>query len=642
MSLIRMGANAMSIFKTGAVNTGNNITNAATEGYTRQRVELVSRLSQRIGSSFVGSGVQIESIERITDEFSLQQMRQSTADTSSSQEILDNAIRLDSMLSSNATNLSSSLEGLFGVLKNVADNPAVNDGRLAVRNEAENLVSNFRVIYDELQRQAQDIDGAILDNVEAINAIAESILELNNRIAGSVTIEPELLDQRDLLLADLSEHIQISAIEQDDRSVFVSIGNGQILVGDKTVNALSTGRNPFEPQKIDIFTSGSLVTEQLVGGMLGGLLELREDIVEPTFNQLGRTAVVLAEKFNEQHRLGMDSDGELGENFFEDMNSTTIALERVTPSEDNIGTQVLSATISDAAELTENDYRLTYNGTDYTLLNLDTEISQTFATLPQTVDGFTIGVSTAGTVSAGDDYLIRPTRFAAGRLEVRSALTAEKVALAQPVRSITSSDNVGEGDLLQPKMMDRTAFDAVYPAHFPISITFTSATTYDISTSGGYTETGISYDPDVDNNLFPTPGAFDPGFTVVLRKEVESGDTFSIEAGLGGVSDSLNAGALSALQGARIVDGSRFTLQESYTETVSFVGTKANQSEIKRDASQVLLDQAQVRIATVSEVSLEEEAANLLKFQHMFEASGQLIDVARSLFRTIISVVGGG
>jgi flagellar hook-associated protein 1 FlgK len=175
---------------------------------------------------------------------------------------------------------------------------------------------------------------------------------------------------------------------------------------------------------------------------------------------------------------------------------------------------------------------------------------------------------------------------------------------------------------------------------------FTGPTTYEVLDNSNPSSpvalvpplTGLAFTPGVSNTLFSTT-AGDPdyfGFQVSINGDPVAGDTFAIGYNTGGKSDNRNAVALGKLQIAdTLADGSA-TYQSAYGQLVGFIGTETRQARIDSDAGKVLVTQTQAIRDEVSGVNLDEEATDLVRFQQAYNATAQVIAVARSLIDTLL------
>ena len=392
----------------------------------------------------------------------------------------------------------------------------------------------------------------------------------------------------------------------------------------KAVQSLS------DPSKLEVaYGSGASVIRvqqsSFQGGNLEGLLAFRSESLDVAQNALGRVALVLADTFNQQHKLGQDLNGALGGNFF------TQAVPLVNSNTTNTGTATISASVASSLALTGSDYSLRFDGgTAYTLTRLSDNSVTAFATLPQTVDGLTIA-TTAGAL-AGDSYLIRPTVNGARDITVVISDTA-KIAAAAPIRTNASLANIGSGRI------SAGTVNAVFPVNVnlqqPVSIVFDSPpTTFTVTGTGipGSPVAGVAY----------TEGA--PitynGFTLQITGAPVAGDTFTVTGNTNGTADNRNVLLLANLQTKNTVAGGTASYQGAYAQLVSQVGNKTRELELTSLAQTSMVNQIVQSQQSVSGVNLDEEAANLLRYQRAYQAAGRVIQVANTLFDTLLSLGG--
>ena len=164
----------------------------------------------------------------------------------------------------------------------------------------------------------------------------------------------------------------------------------------------------------------------------------------------------------------------------------------------------------------------------------------------------------------------------------------------------------------------------------PVTITFTSATTFDVTGTGTGNPTGVAY----------TPGqaiTFN-GWTVQVSGAPATGDTFSVGPNSGGTGDNRNALLLVGLQTQKILDGGSTSYQGAYASFVSDVGTQTRQLQVTSGAQAAVLEQATTAQQSQSGVNLDEEAANLIRFQHAYQASGKVLQITSTLFDTLLQL----
>ena len=480
--------------------TGNNITNAGTEGYSRQTVSFTENNSQYRGGVWVGSGVTVDSVRRIYDEFLTGQLRSDTSEFNEQDTLASYAQQIDSLLADSATGIQPGLESYFDAMQTVVDDPSSLAGREVLISQASALTDRFDVISDQLQQQNQVLNGQMAVMAQQVTAIAESIASLNQDIQFAVGYaqgdEPNaLMDQRDRLILQLSELVDVNVVDQGDNRLNVFIGNGQALVVGNDFNTLYADDGSSDPSRADLYLKKGEevipVTNEISGGTLGGTLAFRNQILDPVINQLGKMALVIAETVNEQHKMGLDYEGLLGQNFFQDINSSDAVYNRALGDDGNANPddRVLSVWITDAGSLTASDYQLEFVGPDnynYRIRQVDTnEIVQKGAItglFPETISlpGFEIRLED-GSFQAGDEFRILPTRNEATAMEV-AVTRPEQVALAAPIVTDAAIGNRGSATISQGSVdsLDTIAFDQLGQMTPPLLIRFTSATTYDV------------------------------------------------------------------------------------------------------------------------------------------------------------------
>ncbi len=630
-----IGTSALSAFQRSIATAGHNIANVNTDGYSRQRVELTQRTPQFTGAGWVGSGSEALTTERIFNDFLTREIRSGTTNYKQLETFYQYASEIDRLFAAQESGLQPALDGFFNSMQQLADFPSSLAVRQTVLSEAEALASRFNILSEQLDGIRNSADLQIRSTVGEINGLANSIAALNERIVavqGSGHTPNDLLDQRDELMRELSELVSVTSLEQTDGAVNVFIGNGQNLVVGNRVNTLSVIPSNFDATQLEIAIdqSGTTIpiTSQISGGELGGLYQFRNDVLGEAYNELGRIAIGLADTFNDQHQLGQDLLGNLGGLFFNDIASTSPVTYANTT---NTGNGVLGATITDVNALTASDYRVTFAGGVYTLTRLsdNTTVDTNAALAALSGDGLSFSL-VSGTINANDSFLVRPTRNGASDLSVTIA-TTDSIAAAAPIRTAAALANTGSavvsaGTVNSPPPPNANLQQTV-------TITFNNPpTTFDVVGTGTGNPAGVAYTS--GNSITYN------GWTIEISGTPAAGDVFTIEANTGGVGDNRNALLLAGLQTQNTLRNGSASYQSSYASFIADVGVQTHQADISQQAQKSLLDQSIAQRNSVSGVNLDEEAANLLKFQQAYQAAAQVINTANSLFETLINAVG--
>ena len=855
-SIINNGLTGLSAHQSALSTTAHNISNANTDGYSRQVSEFGTNPAVNFGNVSVGSGVTISGITRVMDNFVIEQVRSNTIAYSEVEMYHANASAIDSLIADQSTGVIPTVEQFFSSLQDASADPASLPLRQVVLSESEVMVGRFNVLYGQLDDINTLTNQQMSTLVEDINVLASSIAEINRAISENSGDAPgslpnDLLDKRDEEIRELATLVGVDVIDQGDGSVTITIGTGQPLVVGTRSRELGVATGELDASMQDVIfldasgETGSVITKQLSGGQLGGLLEFRDEILQPAFRDLGRVAIAMADTVNEEHQRGMDFEGDVQANFFSDVNDPIAAARRVAPSSNNAppADQSLRVTIEDLSQLTTDDYKLTFGPLDniYNITRVGTDDVITTGSIGNTfpiridVEGVSIHLE-SGTFQAGDQFLIQPTRYAAGELNMVVS-TTQDLAFSLPVLAQSESSNSGTGVITPGEVLDINAAAFATPGSLapPLVIQFTSATRYDVldnsdpsnpvqlsppmrnqaftpgfenrifadeqgqtSVSGNGADVGVAVagalngysaetfnftfrDPDtlvvtqlppyitsandsaadiaaqlnttfngieataytqvtvdnlgagvttidvngetvsaqtlsalvtgINNNtnlqgqgvsaellggevvirdpsgsdvqLTPAGGSIDiqgttfaagagatvggelqvvmnegytlrtsgnglflatpasqstfTGYQTVINGKPQAGDRFTIEFNSDGLSDNRNLVKLIELQSKGVVEEGRLNYADAYGEMVETIGAKTKEASIATETQKSLLAQSESRRDSISGVNLDEEAANLVKFEVAYNAAAQVIAIARSLFDTLIS-----
>lgn len=630
--VLNIGTSALLSLQRAISTTGHNIANVNTEGFSRQRVEFAAQEPQLFGGGFIGSGVTIASISRSYDQFIAADIFDRSSSAAGSRTLADLTGRVDNILADPATGLAPALDGFFAAAQDVASNPGSLPERQVFLGQANVLADRFQYLDDRLGDFNQDVNLRIEGAVQEINARAGQIAALNERIsretARSAGQPPnDLLDERDRVIGELAEIVGVTTLAQDDGATNILIGNGQALVVGTNASELTTFSDPFDSSRVSIglssLASRTDVSGFLGGGELGAALTFRDEVLDESRSSLGLLATGLAATVNEQQRLGQDLNGDLGVDLFRPLAPT------ISSNSNNTGAGAVSASIADPTDLTGDDYRLTFDGANYTLRNSRTNASVSGTGPALSFEGLEVNVTSAP--DAGDEFLVSPAARGAGLFEVQIS-DPRLVAAAAPLRSGASLANAGSGELAELSVGDTGSL----PLGSAVTLTFSD----DIGGGvpgfnvGGAVTGSVEFDPATDAaGLDAAIG----DFSFTLRGTPVDGDSFTIEDNLDGTGDNRNALALAALQSERTLNGGTATYQDAYATLIGDVAVRAGQAQSAADTEASLLDQARGARDSAQGVNLDEEAANLIRYQQAYQAAAQVIAVADEVFQTLLA-----
>jgi flagellar hook-associated protein 1 len=630
-----IGTSGLAAAQAGLLTTGHNISNASTAGFHRQEVVQRAALPQMTGAGFIGNGVEVSTVRRMYDQFLGSQVVQAQTQSSRLDAYYSQVKQLDDMLGDTSAGLAPALQQFFTATHDVAANPSSVPSRQAMLSASSALVSRFQAInqrYDEIR---SGVNTEIAASVSDINSFAGQIASLNRQIVTAQSASQgqpanDLLDQRDELVLQLNKQVDATVVRQSDGNYSVFIGNGQALVVGGTAFTLTAAPVPGDTGRVGVaYQAGSdtfwIPDGSLHGGSLAGYLDFRSQMLDTAQNQLGRIAVGLAQSFNDQHKLGQDLNGDLGGAYFVPPTPTVLGNGTSDPTD-------ISVTM-DRRTITTSDYRLAYDGTAYTLTRLSdgADVTLTPATLPLTADGLTIALNGSATLAAGDSFLIQPTRNAASQIDVLIRDTA-KIAAAAPIRTEAAGTNTGNATISAGAVNPAVTLNGNLQA--AVTITFTTAGTFDVTGAGTGSPTGVVYPGN-------PPGVITyNGWTAQITGTPAAGDVFTIGPNSGGTADNRNALALANLGSANTLISGTASYNSAYAQLVSDVGNKTRELEVTSQAQASLLDQSAKSQDALSGVNLDEEAANLLRYQQAYQASGKVLQIATKLFDTVLAIGG--
>ncbi|WP_082507293.1 flagellar hook-associated protein FlgK [Duganella sp. Root336D2] len=647
MSLLSIGKSGLLAAQTGLATTGHNITNANVLGYNRQVTVQSTTQPIQSGEGFIGTGTEVAQIKRVYDDFLNRQLLGAQTNQSHLDTYFNQVSQIDNLLADTTVGLGPALQSFFSGVQNANSNPQSTAARQAMLSAAESLASRFNGLSSRMKELNEGVNTGVTSSVNEINSFARRIAEMNNTIAG-LSVDPsalpsDLMDQRDALIAEMNKQIKVTVIPAENNMLNVSFGTGQPLVIGNRSQELATATSPSDPERIVVgyrTQSGAfsqLPDSVLTGGQLGGLIDFRNSGLDVANANLGKIAAGLADAFNDQHKLGIDLDGNLGGNFFKDIHAYVGYDSRNSSS----STVKIDAVVVDAAKLTTSDYDINYNGTDFVVTRASDGATTTIAPYPQAqpqvIDG--VAFSITGAAGGPDHFLVRPTYNAAQDFGVELK-DRNKIALGAPISTSLPATNTGTGKISAGAVNSNYLLPGNQLAA-PVTLTYNSATN---QLSGFPTAVDVTVNGTTTSYPAGTPVPYTAGAKMAFQGiEFEitgspaNNDKFTIAPG-SGVGDARNGVLLAGLQTKNILDDGHATFQASYAQMVNFVGNKTREVQIAGAAADTTVAQAQAARDSVSGVNLDEEASNLLRYQQAYQASGKVIQVASELFDTLLSL----
>ncbi|MEJ3590188.1 MULTISPECIES: flagellar hook-associated protein FlgK [Pseudomonas] len=668
-SLINIGMSGLNASQGALATVGNNIANANTSGYSRQQIVQGSAASQQVGGVFIGTGTTLADVRRVYNSYLDAQLQTTTSLNGDAQAYLDQIGTVDKLLSDKNTGVSAALSSFFSSLQTAAAAPGDVSARQLLLTSAQTLSNRFNSISTQLNQQNEGINSQLDTLTSMVNQHTATIASLNKQIAQATTAgntPNNLLDARNEAVRSLNELVGVT-VQEHDNVYDITLGTGQSLVQGSTSNTISAVPGKVDKSQYSIQVnfqqSSSDVTSVISGGKIGGLLRYRDDVLAPAMNDLGRTAIVVADAINQQLGQGLDANGEFGSSLFNSINSATAISQRSQAATGNIGAGNFNVSIADSGALTAYDYQVTFtSATEYSVKRSDGTDMGAFATTDtpaKVIDGFTLDLK-GGPMTAGDAFKVSPTRSGAGNIGVQMS-DANKLAFAGPLVAGAGGSNTGTGavgglnltvplDIYSGTNLGQSQVEDAMPLRIVFDgVNDAGAHTYRVLNEKGEKISDGSYVPGQDNAVkikVPVANAdgstSDVSFDATISGSPGKGDSFDIKFNKDGKADNRNANELLGLQTKATVgvgkDGTGgVSMATSYSQLVSKVGGKASQAAVDGTANGAALAYAKEVRNSVSQVNLDEEASNLVKFQQYYTASSQIIKAAQATFSTLIN-----
>ena len=644
MSMFSIGLSGLNAAQNALNTTSNNISNVYTPGYNREITVL--------NESRNNAGVRVADIERQFNTFVAAQLNNAKSQSTALETYNTQISQIDNLLADREAGLSPLMQNFFSALEDLASAPSDPAARQGVLGTADTLTAQFRSFDGYLQDLQSGVNGQIKDEITQINNTTSQIANINREIALSRAQLGEapnsLLNQRDQLISELNEKMNLRLNIQDGKTYNLSLPNGQPLVTGDTAYKLEAVTSPNDPQRIVVGYregargNGNLVSldEGLItGGSLGGLMSFRSETLDKTQNQIGQLAASIALEFNAQHQKGVDLNGEQGQEFF------SIGQSNAYYNTDNKGSAEVSATIDSAntSALRATDYTvrvINASTEEFEVIRKDTgealEADEwSFSDNVLSFAGVDVNFNDINLAQNGDSFEIQPLRRAAGGME----------AIVSDLDKIAAGSLVEQsGDLEVSNVRYENAL-----ANTSESLEIELNANQHLSVSGYAGQVSVNGEArilDANGVVQDSAGtvavlAEDDEITIdgvsFVLADVSTEGTLTFQQGSAAAGDNRNALALQDLQSKDIVGGSA-SLSGAYGALVSDVGNRTNIIQVNLDARQGLTDQLRAVQQSESGVNLDEEAANLIRFQQFYQANARVIDTASTIFDTILGL----
>lgn len=627
--MLTIGSIATNTFKTALNVTSHNVANVATEGYTRQRAEISSNSPGVTGTGFLGGGSTVDSIERVYADYIQTQLvdSQSLVERYNTQLQLGNQI--EGIVAGNDQGIQQVIQSYFDSLQTLAGNPTSNTSRQLVISEASNLenhINNLTTVMEETQTQ---VNGQISGLAVEINNRLETIQAINTQVenANNNGRQPpnDLLGQRNQAILELSQYMDITTFDQENGRIDIHTGNGKLpLLSDNTLTRLETDLSAYADEKrIEVYmTLGGqkqVVSDSINGGQLGGVLDFRENLLDKAQIDLGLTLNGLTSSMNWQHYQGYDINGDAGGDLFAPLAMNAIKSSTNTGTES--GSNIL-VSFNPNEGVSEPPYTNNVS----------------LATPPTNLD------DQPATFGEKETYLQNAFnaigQFEGREYELRYDLATDSFDVYDYKAKVPVEDTSGTPINIARGVVgsvDGFSFDLTAVAVPADNDTFLVKPHQEMLVD--FASTIADFDAIATRGQSPVPATVDNDGDGDI-------DLDDREPSAAAVGDNVNVANMANLQSAKILlsnDSGQAseTLLGGYSKMVTNVGMYVRSSSIQLTAQTNVFQQISDQRESYSGVSLDEEAANLIKFQQAYEAAAQIIATSQSLFQTILSTVRG-
>ncbi|MCE2916802.1 MAG: flagellar hook-associated protein FlgK [Rubrivivax sp.] len=649
-SLMSLGMKAMAANYAGLQVTGHNIANANVKGYSRQLVEMQTAQGQFTGSGFFGRGVDVATVSRAHDEFLTKEAATTGSLAAMDAKRLEHLQRLEQLFRSGEAGLGYSAGAFVNAMADVANQPADGATRATALARAGDFAQRITSAAEELDSIQQSVSSSIRNAVAEVNALAKGIALANQRIAevkGLGQPANDLLDERDRMVAKLSEHVRVTRIDNADGSVGLFVGGGQRLVLGTQADRLIAVPDAADPSRMAIAIGEGdkrrvMGPEALGGGGIAGSMQFQGQDLVTARNEIGRYAAAVGHAVNEQQLLGLNMHTPYGSIPTQPMFAIgpPVALANANNARDAGGNPVtpVSLSVVDARALEPSDYDLRPTegapaGT-YTLTRLS-DGTATSVTSGDVVDGMRITIGPPN-AAPSDKFLLQPV----GRASVGFAKLLDNprdLAAASPLVADTDPANQG------------TAVIASFGVNqSPLPVPGATARIQFSDNNGNYTwqlldssnaVVGAGAGTWTPGGQIPASGDIN-GFSMRLSGVPRTGDIITAVPTPASAMATNNGNALAmlGLRDAAIVGGR--DMAAAYGESLAQIGVRVQAAESSSEITNAVARQAEDARSSKAGVNLDEEAARLIQYQQGYQAAARVMQTAQSLFDALVQIAG--
>ncbi len=445
-SLFDIGKSGLQAYRQSLAVTGQNIANVNTKGYKKRDASLAEVSGAGGGvteiSDQTGLGVRVEQIRRSFDEFLLDKSRQASALFQKSDTFLQEVRDLENLLLPGDSNLSSSISNFFNALQEVAAAPDDQAPRIVANEQGKDMAGQFNLYSDRIDNLKGRLKSQANNAVTSVNLLLTQLSSINEDLLTSgLTSQTSnaKLDQRDLLIDQLSEISQITVNYGSRGDALIRLGNtgsGPIVLEKDKISKIDVLEQGERLQPV--VGLGKVATNHIQGGIISGLADAYA-LVGDTQNEIDNLAIIVAKNFNQINQNGLNLEGNIGKKMF-----SVTSLEAIAnpTNRTTVGAEII---VDDPEILKRDNYSLQYSSSNNSWTLNSSSLDSPIVSNTSQIEGPGFKVSIFGSAMDGDEFNLKPVNESKG---IQYLFTRpQDIAAAAKILISSDTQNLGSAKL---------------------------------------------------------------------------------------------------------------------------------------------------------------------------------------------------
>ncbi|KJG23546.1 flagellar biosynthesis anti-sigma factor FlgM [Photobacterium iliopiscarium] len=647
LDLMQIGVSGLRTSQKQLDVASHNITNVNTPGYSRQVVEQKADDAQWNGNSYYGTGAYIDNVSRAYDQFAARELTLSTTQLEEANVKQQHLAMLDDFTSKSAVNSVNSMNDFYHSVRSLADNPSDLGSRQTVLEHANQAAVNLNNSHETLTNIRTGVNQQLSVSLDRVNALGQELAAVNTSLQQQSSSDGsnDLFDQQRTLINELAQYTQVTVLaDKGSLANTVIIGSGDTLVSGVSASQLKLvdGDPDIANKQIALINGNNSkpIKSDTIGGSLGAMLTVRDDVIDKSLDQLGQMALGFASQMNDLQQQGVDLEGQQGQALFNDINSPNAMSQRALKPFGS--SSDISVKIDDINQLKIGDYQLVSDATSHTLI--DQQGNKTALTanakgkFEAKVDGLEITINKPPTLMAGETEttIIQPLRR--GAADISLALTDPRgLAGHRQLTAIAAESNLGSATITKATAVSDNAAGRY---QLQLNAAGDQVTVTDLKTNTNIELADNQYSAEKGATIAFKTGATSSIPVVTLSAGAKANDSFEVELGTqnaqGGNGNFL---AMQQVQHQKTMADGKSSVIDLFEGLATDIGMLKKNADKLSEVNQLDFDSASERVSNLSGVNLDEEAANLMKFQQSYMASSRIMSVAKETFDTLMRAV---